>query len=719
MIKGSDAYKAAITADARRTLLKAVIEIIDPDMVLGTPTHSAAAPFAKPEQIADKEKETVWKYATLERNRWTLGGNFSLVPADNFIPGQVGFVSEALSGDNGVFETSPWVELPFENVSILQAFSVYFPDNAADGYPVDFTVEVKSGGTAFYTQTVTGNTAAYAAFTGFTVNYPDAIRITVHKWSIPSRRMRIPEILPGIYEEWNTDMLASFEVVQQGDVSCVSLRYGTVTLKMDNLDRRFEPRRKDGIFQSIEERQGIDVSIGVRLPDGTDEYRKTGRYYQYSNGWKTGDNGLTMQWNLVDIVGLLANREFIPPETLPATLDGWMAALVAQLGENFSGLYHVDPAYASAAVTATDRAHVTGKKCGDILRFACMASGTWPRADSETGYLTAEPMWSEGNKLTLDNMVTYPVMRANNDIGAIVFKLYDGSDTQLVIGGTAAASASTVSVDNPFIHTEAQALAAARNILATYGGNQLETTGRGDPASEIGDVDTVWLDESTATTGRRIYQTFSIKDGVLKDCKTTLLQADGSFLYENMEIITASGTWTAPANATQLRLIIGGGGGDGTDGTDGTFEAAGVDGVDGEGGKVWHGTIDISGGQSFAVTIGGAGEASSFGQYSSENGRVYEYGFTDVASGNSYARTGVQLPLSNSGDGGAAGVGGAKGVQHTEKIRLRDPDKPGWTPGALPEFIIQTVIDVYPGAGTKGKAGASGFVVVYWDKEGT
>lgn len=86
---------------------------------------------------------------------------------------------------------------------------------------------------------------------------------------------------------------------------------------MDNLDRRFEPRSKSGVFRSIEERQGIPVSIGVALPDGTVEYKPKGIYYQYSGGWKTGDNGLTMQWELVDIVGLVSGRQYIPPAQLP------------------------------------------------------------------------------------------------------------------------------------------------------------------------------------------------------------------------------------------------------------------------------------------------------------------------------------------------------------------------------------------------------------------
>src|SRR5699024_8048696 len=116
-----------------------------------------------------------------------------------------------------------------------------------------------------------------------------------------------------------------------------------------------------------------------------------------------------MQWDLVDIVGLIADREYIPPSPLPTTLKGWPASLVAQLGANFTSLYHVDPNYKDTALTCA-LADVQGKKCGDVLRWACQASGTFPRADSETGYLTVEPFWNQGNKLDLDNMQTYPVM---------------------------------------------------------------------------------------------------------------------------------------------------------------------------------------------------------------------------------------------------------------------------------------------------------------------
>ena len=703
MISSTVAYKQAVVADTRRILLRAVIDISDPDIVYGTVESSSEALFSIPEQVHDHVFSLSPNYATLERNRWLLDGSFSLIPDDYHPTGQVGSVGEDLSGDNAEYGTTQYVQENFSNVSILQACSVYFPDADFDGVAEDLTVSVIQGGTAYFTQSFTGNTSPEIVLTGFTVNNPDCIRVDVTKWSLPGRRMRTVEIIPGVYEEWDGDMIAEFSLKHQGDISCLSLPYGTCTIKMDNQNRRFEPRSKAGVFQSIEERQGIDVSMAVRLPDGTDEYKRVGFFYQFSGGWKTGDNGITMQWDLVDIIGLLADREFIVPDILPTTLSEWIASLVAQLGVNFESRYTVDPNYADLSITVREASDVVGITCGNLLRYVCMATGTWPRADAETGYLAVEPLWDQGNTLTLDNLVSYPVMKANDDIAAIIFTLNDGNDTKYVVSGNSTASSTTKSIDNPFIKTVDQALTAARQILSAYGGNRYEIVGRGDPSSEIGDVDTIWLDESTATTARRIQQSLSLTDGVLINAASVLLQADGSFLFEDRAVITQSGNWTAPTGVTQLRVICVGKGENGTDGTDGSWSAAGENGVDGSGGKVWAGTININSNQMFSVTIG---DESVFGQYSSANGQIYEYGYTDIASGDSFARTGVESPLPGSGDGGAGGIGGVKGNRHTETSY----DEEGKPSGS------RTVVDNYPGEGTAGKSGALGCVVIYYDK---
>lgn len=732
MIERTAAYQRAIVGDTRRTVVRVIVDISDPDLTFEPVRYSGIAPVCVPEQVHDKEFELV-PFGTLETDRWVLDGSMQIFPdTPEEQKEQAGWIGDVLSqtpmsetglvgaatigraraGETGSdYEAPVWVEVPFANVSILQACSVWFPTAEYDGVADTFTVEIEQGGTVYFTKQFSHNRDPILYLRGFTVMNPDLIRLTVTKWSRDDRRLRVVEIVPGIYERWEGGEIESLSVKHQGDISCLSLPYGTCKIKMDNSDRRFEPRNKDGFFKSLEARQNIDVQLGVRLEDGSDEYKRVGRFYQYSGGWKTGDNNITMQWDLVDMIGLLAEREFIPPDTLPNTLEGWIAALSAQLGTNFADMYTVDAEYAGIALTVRSPGDIAGARCGDLLRYACMATGTWPRADAATGKLAVEPLWDQGSKITLDNLNSYPVMKANSDLAAIIFTLNDGNQTQYVVSGNTTASSETKSVQNPFIKTKDQALTAAKLILSAYGGNRLEIVGRGDMASEIGDVDTVWLDEGNATTARRIQQDLSLSEGVLKDCASVLLQADGTFLYSGRAVITKSGTWKAPAEAgTTLRLILSGGGSGGRNGESGDWDGPGADGADGEGGLIWAGTIQINPEQEFSVKIGtggSAGEAgteTTFGVYSSANGVRYPYGYTDIASGSSYARAGVSAPQSGTGDGGRGGKGGIKGNKHKEEYTFEN--------GAG----IREVIDNYPGGGTPGTPGASGCAVVYWDK---
>ena len=729
MIEATSAFRSAIVGKTRRIYLKAVVDISDPDMTIGAVTSSGLAPWSKSAQLTDKDISAPPRYATLEKNRWLLDGSFAVFPDDYQTAGEIGTASETLSGADGTFSAPVWTQLSFANVSVLQACSIFFSSDPLDGVPEDFTVDILVDGVSYHTETYTGNTQSAVKISGFTVYTPDAIKITVTKWSLPYRRMRTVEIIPGYYEQWSENMLASFSVQQQGDVSCLTLPYGMLKMAMNNKNRMFEPRSKSGLFQSIEERQGVETYIGVRLADGTVEYKRVGVFYQYSDGWKTGDNGLTMQWDLVDIIGLLADRAYLAPTVLPITLSGWIASLVSQLGANFASRYTVDADYADLAVTASSRAAVSGKKCGDILRWACMATGTWPRADAETGKLAVEPLWNQGSKITLENLVNYPTMKANHSLASLIFHLSDG--TEYVVSGNSTSSEKTVTIENPFLHTQAQALTAARLILSCYGGNQLELTGRGDPSSEIGDVDTVWLNESRATAARRIYQTFQFADGVLQGCQSKLLQADGSYLYDAFEIIRESGTWTAPPGVTHLRLVLGQGGQGGGYGGDGYVAGSGVlpgsgvaagygdPGADGLGGKVWFDTVTINAGQTFSVSLGAGGAAAAtqgaegseggettFGVYSSANGQRYPNGYTDIANGQVFARTGVAVPESGTGDGGKGGDGGDPGQGYWKQLFWDDGRPRGW------DFVVTKE----PGKGKPGKSGASGFVMVTWDK---
>lgn len=520
MIESTAAYKSAVTGTVRRTYVRAAVGIIDPDVEFTSVDGSAQASYSQPEQVYDTTFDSGDTVMSLELNRVLLDGSFTPLQSDDVR--QVGYVGQELSGDDGSFEEPQTVTLSFSGVETLQAITLGFSAKPYDGVPLAFTVTCGSKSWSYTT-----NHASRVIIEDFTESSPTSITLTIESWSIPGRRMRVIEIYPGLYEEWTLDDLYALSITQQANFASTALPYGTCQLSVDNTDRRFEPSNPEGIFKSIEERQGVDISIGVELTSGSVEYKHVGKYYQYSGGWKTGRNDMTIDWSLVDIIGLLSSREYIPPTTLPTTVDGWIASIVGQLGTLFTNAYAVDESLASKTLSPDSRENVTGKKCSDIIMWVALAAGGYAVADNR-GRLAIKELPTDGGTVTLDNIIDYPTVSANQDIAFISFTLHDGSGTQYIVDGTAAASSNTISVDNPFIKTQTAADAAAAIILAFYGGNAYSTTGRGDPASEVGDVDTLSITDEISATARRVSQTFAYSEGVLQGCQATFIEVSKS-----------------------------------------------------------------------------------------------------------------------------------------------------------------------------------------------
>lgn len=777
MIEHSDSYGRAITARARRTRIMADAKIISPDIrdyrvwVREIRDHGEIVgydktPASKPEQLYDEKNHLSDTYIDLERNRWVLDGTFDYPDEDE--GDEIGVESLFFCDYAGVYETPPWVMLVFSNVSVLQAVQIFFSDRDYDGFPTDFTVEIRSGSVICHREEIVGNMEREPVISGFTAHNPTAIKVSVSKWSHPNRRARFLEVVPGIWEKLTERNLNALSVKHEGDISSLTLPYGTADLTLDNSNHRYDPRSRTSIFKSLEARQSVVIKLGVDTDDGTD-YKPLGVFYHANNGWTTADDYLTIKWNLVDIIGLLSDRKYKVPDPLPITVGGWVSSLVEQLGENFADRYSVDADYMRTRVVVNTPGEVADATCGDILMWVCQAAGLWARADAETGFLTVEPYWECGNQLTFENLERYPVYSMNDDISSISVVLHtlDGSggvntDDTRYYPGTNSSGPRTVSIDNPFIHTEDQARAVVRHILDCQGGFKLSTTGRGDPTSEIGDVDTIEIDKTNAVTGRRISQTFQYSGGVLRGCQSEFLQANGwTGEYERVEF-TYDGEFTVPEGVTELEVFIVGGGNGGEAGQNGEYSRAPYGGSDdysdgepGSGGLVYHAIIDLEsvmGGSVFDVHIGEGGAAyafrsdrssvppassygspSTFGQYSSADGHTYDVGYTDVRDGKVYGRTGVVFPAEHTGDGGAGGTAGLVGiyyyegrggqifeagmegyryvVQGDEVVQIIAPD--GKTTYDVVEYVAQTPTD-----GTPGENGASGCVVIYYKKPG-
>lgn len=742
MIDRSSAYDQAITARRRRITVRATFDLRDPDAVVSGAASSAQSPYSQIGQVYDEiTDQTDFKLGTLEQNRIQLDGSWALPPddPDEVAAEQLGWWGGVLSGADGTFSSPPYIELSFSGMSILQAFTLWFSQNSYDGVPESFRVDVYSAATLAFSRIIEGNADHQVLIEQFTVYDPTKIRVTMLKWSRPYTYPRLTDLFFGLFEQWSGRDIHSVDVLTESTFTGLSLPYSTCDLEAYNKGHRFDPYAPNSLFLSIEERQAIPIDWGIYLPDGTIEWIPGGWYYQQSGGWEIKD--LTVRWSLVDIIGMLVDRNYSPPDTLPTTLGGWIASIVACLGVNLAGRYIVDDEVKDLALTATAE-DVTDLTCGNVLRYACMATAAWAHQDFETGFLRVSKRgYDTGANITGSNMPSWPKMQANEEIADITFKLDDNQD--VTFPGTNTASDKSLTVDNPFVHTVDDARRVVSNVMSQYGGRKFTVRSRGNPVSETGDIDTVATAFGTTISARRYKHQLKLVDGVMRNLPSYLIQTDTDKRYDHKVVLTGSGTWKAPTGVTEIyvQLVGGGDGGDGGEGGAWLHEDdySPAPGKAGKGGRVLIVTLSINSGQSFAYSCGKggkggaggahatwskppnddqqpgkpgtAGTATTFGAYSSANGKSYPAGITDVETGKYYAADGtdgkaqVDNPKAassgepNTGNAGSGGDSGANGY---------------FTVDRLPGTNIYRARS-YPSDGAPGGTGADGVIIIQYN----
>ena len=726
MINVGEDFKEGVVAQSRRVKLKAIVDLTPTGIVFGSVNGSEQSVNSKSDQIHNKDFDS-YRAISSELNRWIIDEPFNAYT--RLLTSETGYetVERFDEEGNGNF----FVEVNFSNVPILQGCHIFFPNNTTDGFGVDFVLTIKSGDSVLFSRTYTNNTESDIFIYGFTIYYPTSIRLDVSKWSIPNRRMRIPEFVVGEYDVWFDDKFATFNIQQRSSFTAFSLPYTTCEVEIDNSKRIFDPTNKQGMFLSLEERQPIELYASVNSV----KYYPIGTYYHYSGGWKTGNSTLSLKWNLVDLIGLLVDRKFDTSGFTPPTiLKEWIHAIVAQLGEKFADLYEVPDEYANIPITTTlDK--IKNHTCGEILQWACQATQTWPRAVSNGKlYVGKFERYGQSDldltvKLSYDNLNKYPVLKANDDIARLDYRLND-SDTYSV-AGTSDSSPTTQSIDNPFITTESAANTSALYSLQFYGGNKIETTGRGNPSQEVGDLVYVEMSKGSYQAARVIEQTFQVNNHIMQSCQTVLLAVDNSATYDSFEVITEGDTdnpyiWTVPGNLAldgdvgKIKIVLVQAGWTGGHGAWKSIIPWDPDanGEPGPGGRIRvMNDVVVTRGMNLEIVIGKAAppddtqNAKEGGHstitingsvFSSQQGTQYTNGLVEPISAKILGRSTQEYPAQNSGDGGGAGTEG-QAIHHDATPETEyDYAKP-----AYDELV-------YP---TQGVKGADGCVIICYATE--
>lgn len=536
--------------------------------------------------------------------------------------GEQGVIGDTLSDDN--CENGTTLVETISGVDTLQVITVASTGMAVDGYPTQVTLNIYSNGALLHTDTIEPS-GSFFIFDGFTVVQPTDLELIIDKWSLPNRRYRFVEFLAGFVEVWGGETIYDMNVIRKADFSNLTIPYSSASVSIDNTSKRFDPANKAGVFQSVTARQPVPLFFGVEIGDSY-EFVPVGIYYQQNLGWQLDNDGMTIRWDLIDIIGLLADRKFELIGAQPTKLSGWIQEIVNQLGSTFAGHYTIDGALGDTSLVC-QASDIVDISCGDLLRFVCQTSNSYPVSDPETGYLHIKALDNTAQDyVTMRMQNTVANSKANTDISFLSFDL---GGTLYNIPGTAEVSDKTVNVKNPFITTQLKAISAAQMILQQYGGDVLDLIVRGDMSREVGDMISVEVLPEINVSARIQEQHLSLANGVMTNLALNCLQANGGQLYTDVIVINESGTYTMPAGVTEITLVLIGGG-DGGDGGDGATcywfsdKDAGVGGKGGLGGKVYSTPVTINDGQQYTVIIGAGGQGGKGGDWSYDPYKYWE-----------------------------------------------------------------------------------------------
>lgn len=245
---------------------------------------------------------------------------------------------------------------------------------------------------------------------------------------------------------------------------------------------------------------------------------------------------------------------------------------------------------------------------------------------------------------------------------------------------TTTASENIKTVQGATLVSMANSGSVADRVLAYYSGAKTLTAGIVAGTERPGDA--VTLEDAFDDLTAGLMESISINI-------SATLRGDATFItgyipthigndYNNRILLTEGENWVVPSGIDRIRVVLIAGGSGGTDGENGgisilttpsdgyvpwTYSGlsathGGKGGSGGQAGKVRDVIINVSAEQSFPVSIGAGGAvgssggATTFGDYSSEDGSISASGYADLMTSTIYAAPGDDGI--DGGDGGSA-----------------------------------------------------------------
>ena len=210
-------------------------------------------------------------YAAFENDFFRVGSNQRILPDDGFIKN--GYVSSVMSDGNGVFQAIPIIEIALSDAQKFVGMTYEF----AYAYPTQIRVTYYLDGKQ-QGQFISKPTDVKFVDAEHRLGEFDRITFEFLSMSEPYRRLRIARMSFGYEKKFGMGDILSINHNMSIDPISSSLPYEKLNLKVNNLDKDYNPDNPQGIWMYFTNGQQLSIRYGVEV-DGEVEWVDAGKLY--------------------------------------------------------------------------------------------------------------------------------------------------------------------------------------------------------------------------------------------------------------------------------------------------------------------------------------------------------------------------------------------------------------------------------------------------------
>lgn len=481
--------KDSIVAPSRLVKGRVTLDISDLTAYIDVSSIYSNGDFALSNinQINDNIGETSYLQSTWETNRTLLNGIFSFADSTIVNNGQMGYVSDEICNQSGVFVNFQTIFIFFFNVHTSIGLTIIF-DEITKEYATEFEIFFyNSSNSLINRKYVTGNTLTEYVLNSTVTNYK-WIGIRIDKWSVGNRRARVAEVDFGVVKRYTDDTLISFNFIDDMDLSSSTVPTTELKFVVDNSDRAFNILNPTGFYTALKKQQRVEAELGIEV-NGLIKYIPLGKFLLAD--WQTDEGALTATLTAQTNLSTMSNFTF---EQLNAqnintyTLKTMAEAVFAVCGiTNFEIDSSLGNIYSKGLVKSTD--------CKTVLQMIALAScaNIYVTRDNKIRIVVSSTT-NNGSRLatiTLDDMFDEAKIKLDQEVKSVVISYFNNVDTgvEVVITDPNVSSGQKLELkSNTLINTSARATIVANWLLtqkayrATF-----ETNFRGNPTFECND----------------------------------------------------------------------------------------------------------------------------------------------------------------------------------------------------------------------------------------